>query len=115
MPSVRMTPPEDRYRFVSPDQTIWPVPARLPVQRKTVGLGYVPPRSPPAGPVGATGAGAAHFTPRVCVESAVRICPSLPTGTRASAVERPHRSPLVVSGELRPLPPPPPSTRITPL
>jgi hypothetical protein len=45
-------------------------------------------------------AAAAHFTPSVSVESAVSTKPFAPTGMRALTVEKPKRSPLVVSGEV---------------
>src|SRR5579883_1544688 len=49
---------------------------------------------------------APHFTPTAFVESATRHCPSAPTGTRASAVPNPHKSPFAVSGDVTPLPVP---------
>jgi hypothetical protein len=40
-----------------------------------------------------------HLTPLVCVESAIRICPSVPTGTRMFVVpELAMMSPFVVVG-----------------
>src|SRR6188472_3955608 len=46
--------------------------------------------------------GAAHFTPAACAGSAVRICPVVPTPTRAgvAAALAARRSPLVVITDL---------------
>ena len=54
-------------------------------------------------PTGAAGVplppvGVIQATPRAAALEAVRTCPSVPTGTRAFAVEKPKMSPLVVSG-----------------
>src|SRR6185503_13974537 len=46
---------------------------------------------------------AIHLTPRGCVESELSTYPSVPTGIRASTVEKPQISPFVVRGE-EPLP-----------
>jgi hypothetical protein len=46
-------------------------------------------------------AGAAHFSPVVSAESAVKTVPFAPTPKRASTVLKVYRSPLVVNGEAR--------------
>jgi len=43
-------------------------------------------------------AAAAHFNPKACAESAVRIKSFVPIGILSSALENPNKSPLVVKG-----------------